>query len=101
MVGGNQPDLRASLSGKLRLGRARMGTPRKRSTAPSAMPSLVSKSISTLRMRSCQSGSSPVPSGQLVYDAWAARERALPRKSMRSARPLVPMRRNSKVGDRK
>jgi hypothetical protein len=51
MVGGSQPDLRALLSGKLRLGRARMGVPRKRSTAPSAMPSLASRSSLTLGLQ--------------------------------------------------
>ena len=54
--GGSQPDLRASLSGKLSTGAARIGTPRKRSTAPSAMPSLASKSSLTRRVDSSQAG---------------------------------------------
>ena len=66
-LGGSQPDLRASVTGKLKAGAARIGTPRKRSTAPSARPSLASKSSDTSRASSTQSGSAPVSSrGQLV-----------------------------------
>ena len=65
-VGGSQPDLRASVSGKLKRGAARIGTPRKRSTAPSAVPSLVAKSRLTRSVDSSHAGV-PEPSGvQLV-----------------------------------
>ena len=77
MDGGNQPDLRASESGKLSEGSARMGTLRKRSTAPSATPSLLSRSMLTRSVRSTQAGSAGVSRGQLVYSARVALERAL------------------------
>ena len=56
MVGGSQPDLRRSLSGKLMAGTGRMGTPLNSSTAPSARPSSSSRSSSSLSARRIQSG---------------------------------------------
>ena len=65
-LGGSHPDLRSSVSGKLSAGAQSMGTPRKRSTAPSAKPSLLLKSILTRSLVRSQSGS-PLPSaGQLL-----------------------------------
>ena len=86
-LGGSQPDLRSSVNGKLNSGAQRIGTPRKRSTAPCAMPSLLLKSILTRSLVSSQSGS-PLPSaGQLLYVAFVATVRWLSMKSMRSALP--------------
>ncbi len=65
-IGGSQPDLRASVSGKLTDGAPRIGTPRKRSTAPSATPSLVSR-LNVIRSALSSHAGSPEPSaGQLV-----------------------------------
>ena len=100
-LGGSQPDLRWSDSGKLNTGRARMGTPRKRNTAPSAMPSLASKSMRTRSVLSTQAGSPEPSRGQLVYSASVAKERALSMKSTRAARPPDFRRRNSNSGCRK
>ncbi|MFT3858841.1 MAG: hypothetical protein QM742_15545 [Aquabacterium sp.] len=61
-LGGSQPDLRASLSGKVSVGAARMGTPLNQITALSAVPSLASKSRYTLLVLSDQSGSPGLPS---------------------------------------
>ena len=66
MLGGSQPDLRAPPSEKLKVGAARMGTPRKRKVAPVATPSLDSKSIARLRALICQAGASSPTTGQVL-----------------------------------
>jgi hypothetical protein len=78
-VGGSQPDLRPSPSGKLSVGSARMGTSMKRSTAPSAMPSLGRSPAARGRSsapRPGPPGRALASRGQLVYQA-AVRHRAL------------------------
>jgi hypothetical protein len=61
MVGGSQPDWRASLSGKRSEGTGRMGTPLKSSTAPSAWPTSSSRSSVSLSARRIQSGTQSGP----------------------------------------
>jgi hypothetical protein len=64
--GGSQPDLRSSDSGKVSTGAARIGTPMKRSTAPSATPSLASKSSLTRSVLISQAGMPSPLRSQLV-----------------------------------
>jgi hypothetical protein len=66
IVGGSRPLLAAEVAGKVITGAARMGTPRKCSTAPWARPSFWSKSRSSWSMRSTQSGSLPSSGLQLL-----------------------------------
>ncbi|NBU89700.1 MAG: hypothetical protein EBS16_10945 [Betaproteobacteria bacterium] len=66
MLGGNQPDRRASLVGKLSRGQTSKGTPKNCNRAAVAVPSCACKSSSTRWAVSIQAGSALPSLGQLV-----------------------------------
>ena len=91
IVGGSKPDLRSSLSGNATDGTGKMGTPLKRSEAPSATPTLRSVSKVILSALKNQSGIQLGPGlrWQVVKSAWCSTVLALSMKSIRSALPCA------------